>query len=144
MKALSIRQPWATLIAAGAKNVENRTWSTSWRGPLAIHAALRWDRGAELDPLVEWAWPALAGPAAEAYPAPDAPAFAARGVIVAVARLVDCHRSERACCWPWGSEASFHWVLADVRALSRPVAASGALGLWTPPPAVLDAVEGQL
>lgn len=36
MKALSIRQPYAGLVVAGIKNVENRSWITSYRGPLAI------------------------------------------------------------------------------------------------------------
>lgn len=39
MKALTVHQPWATLIAIGAKRLETRSWSTSYRGPLAIHAA---------------------------------------------------------------------------------------------------------
>ncbi len=39
MKALTLWQPWATLVAIGAKRVETRSWSTSYRGPLAIHAA---------------------------------------------------------------------------------------------------------
>lgn len=39
MKALSIRQPWAWLIIHGGKDIENRTWTTSYRGPLLIHAA---------------------------------------------------------------------------------------------------------
>ena len=38
MKALTIRQPWASLIAAGVKTIETRSWRTSYRGPLAIHA----------------------------------------------------------------------------------------------------------
>jgi len=38
MKALTISQPFASLIASGSKFVENRTWPTSYRGPLAIHA----------------------------------------------------------------------------------------------------------
>lgn len=38
MKALTIRQPWASLIAAGVKTIETRSWSTKHRGPLAIHA----------------------------------------------------------------------------------------------------------
>ncbi len=38
MKALSIRQPWAWLIAAGHKDIENRTWATSLRGRVYIHA----------------------------------------------------------------------------------------------------------
>ena len=41
MKALSIQQPWAQLIVAGLKPIENRTWTTDYRGPLLIHAAQR-------------------------------------------------------------------------------------------------------
>jgi hypothetical protein len=39
MKALSIRQPWAWLILHAGKDIENRDWSTSVRGPVLIHAA---------------------------------------------------------------------------------------------------------
>ena len=38
MKALTIRQPWASLIAAGMKTIETRGWSTRYWGPLLIHA----------------------------------------------------------------------------------------------------------
>lgn len=38
MKFLTIRQPWASLISLGVKRIETRSWSTSFRGPLAIHA----------------------------------------------------------------------------------------------------------
>lgn len=41
MKALSLHQPWASLVALGVKNIETRSWATSYRGPLAIHAAKR-------------------------------------------------------------------------------------------------------
>ena len=41
MKALSVRQPYAWLIVAGHKPIENRTWRTRYRGPLVIHAASR-------------------------------------------------------------------------------------------------------
>ena len=37
--ALSIRQPWAWLIAAGYKDFENRTWLTRFRGEFYIHAS---------------------------------------------------------------------------------------------------------
>jgi len=39
LKALSVRQPWAGLIAAGLKTIEVRTWATSHRGPLLICAS---------------------------------------------------------------------------------------------------------
>lgn len=51
MKALTIRQPWASLIAHGVKTIETRSWSTKYRGPLAIHAGkarpfcTQWEEG---------------------------------------------------------------------------------------------------
>jgi len=43
MKTISLWQPWATLVAIGAKQYETRSWSTKYRGLLAIHAAKRFD-----------------------------------------------------------------------------------------------------
>ncbi len=37
-RALTVRQPWASLIALGIKTIETRSWRTSYRGDLAIHA----------------------------------------------------------------------------------------------------------
>jgi hypothetical protein len=42
MKVISIRQPWAELIVRGKKDIENRTWNTCYRGPLAIHPPRRY------------------------------------------------------------------------------------------------------
>ncbi len=39
MKVLTLTQPWATLVAIGAKRIETRSWKTNYRGKLAIHAA---------------------------------------------------------------------------------------------------------
>ena len=39
MKALSIRQPWANLIASGQKTIETRKWKTNYRGDLLIVAS---------------------------------------------------------------------------------------------------------
>lgn len=39
MKAITIWQPWASLLAIGAKQYETRSWETKYRGPIAIHAA---------------------------------------------------------------------------------------------------------
>jgi hypothetical protein len=41
MKALSIAQPWATLVILGVKRFETRGWHTEYRGRLAIHASSR-------------------------------------------------------------------------------------------------------
>jgi hypothetical protein len=45
MKALSLWQPWATLVALGVKKLETRSWSTTYRGPLAIHATATMPKG---------------------------------------------------------------------------------------------------
>ena len=41
MKALTIWQPWASLLVSGQKKYETRSWATTYRGPIAIHAAMR-------------------------------------------------------------------------------------------------------
>jgi hypothetical protein len=74
--ALSVKQPWATLLATGVKTVEVRTWSTARRGPLLIHASKVPDERPEA-----WAWittPRLIEGAK------------LLGGIVGVAELVDC------------------------------------------------------
>ena len=48
VKALTLWQPWASLIGYGAKTIETRSWSTEYRGPLAIHAAKRPTRDDEM------------------------------------------------------------------------------------------------
>jgi len=39
MKVISVKQPWGSLLVSGLKNIENRTWSTPYRGWLLIHAS---------------------------------------------------------------------------------------------------------
>jgi hypothetical protein len=39
MKALSLLQPWASLVVMGAKKIETRSWQTAYRGELLIHAS---------------------------------------------------------------------------------------------------------
>src|SRR6202453_4488621 len=53
MRALSIRQPWAALIALGIKDVENRPWRTRYRGRLLVHASLR-RRGSTLTDVAQF------------------------------------------------------------------------------------------
>lgn len=54
MKALTLTQPWASLVALGAKRIETRSWRTPYRGSLAIHAAKGFpaDARSELDTFV--------------------------------------------------------------------------------------------
>ena len=46
MKVLTIKHPWATLIAEGYKEYEFRTWNTKYRGELLIHAGKGIDKEA--------------------------------------------------------------------------------------------------
>jgi hypothetical protein len=44
MKAITIKQPWAQLICEGVKDIENRTWKTSYRGRVLIHTSAKPNR----------------------------------------------------------------------------------------------------
>jgi hypothetical protein len=44
MRVISLWQPWASLFVAGAKRIETRSWSTPYRGIVAVHASQRRDR----------------------------------------------------------------------------------------------------
>ena len=127
MKAVTIYQPWASLIAAGLKTIETRTWATSYRGPLAIHAGKTVDldgfrclnRGL-IDRVIGFA----RGQGWE-LPFPT-------GAILAVAELVDCR-----VCVPGDRELALcececvGWILEDVRALAAPVPCRGYQRIWT-------------
>jgi len=56
MKCLSLWQPWASAIAVGAKTIETRCWSTSFRGPIAIHAAKRCKKDELIDVQSSGGW----------------------------------------------------------------------------------------
>ena len=44
MKAITLKQPWATLVAEGIKKYEFRTWKTNYRGIVLIHAGAGIDK----------------------------------------------------------------------------------------------------
>lgn len=113
MKALTICQPYAELIARGVKLIENRTWPTAYRGPLLILA------GKSRDWLCE-------GDDAE-FP------NMAFGAAVATAVLYDCLpvadlpeylRGHEHADGPWC------WLLRNVRRVPSPIPMRGAQGLW--------------
>ncbi|WP_431276219.1 ASCH domain-containing protein [Variovorax ureilyticus] len=125
MKALSIRQPWAWLIVHGGKDIENRTWSTRYRGPVLIHAA----KGMTRD---EWesAWILAHGTGAspKAVAAGITRDTIERGGIVGIADLVDCVPSARRVS-RWHMEGQFGFKLTNVQPLPfRPL--KGALGFF--------------
>lgn len=114
--ALSIRQPWAWLIVAGVKDVENRTWRTGHRGHFFVHAAQRLD-------LDGYKWALATG-----Y---DLPAMEAleRGGIIGFANLVAVLEPGEGGANPWRDHAQFGYVLEDAATLPfRPL--RGRLGFF--------------
>jgi hypothetical protein len=120
LRALSVRQPWAWAILHGGKDVENRTWSTSYRGPLLIHASQTLDRDAA-------SFLSRFGVEPDNY----GPGCLATGAIVGRVELVDCVQNADS---PWAQPDCWHWILADPEPFETPVPCKGMLGLWTPPP----------
>lgn len=122
MRAVTIRQPWASHIAHGEKRVENRSWTPKAPGDLLIHAGAAYERTApDLGDL------------------PDI-----RGAVIAVAEVTGWHLADGRCCPPWGFPDVYHWQLANVRALPEPVPAKGLQKLWRPAPKLIAAVQKQL
>lgn len=86
--ALSIRQPWAWAIINAGKDIENRDWSTKFRGPVCIHAAKRMTNG-EFDKFVDLSrWIVSKGRWTGDF-IPERKALS-RGGIVGVCDIVDC------------------------------------------------------
>lgn len=160
MKAITLHQPWATLMAIGAKRIETRSWWTGYRGPLAIHAAaafpgyakdacysrpmiqaLGWPLAPNGRPTQEWLGDIHAR--MKALPL---------GAIVATVELVGFMRTDPFCAasslenlWLNGSivEVGEHelalgnyeagrwgWITRNFRAIDPPIPAHGKQGLW--------------
>lgn len=86
MKAITIWQPWASLIACGAKKYETRSWATNYRGPIAIHAALKDPCKLPLLGLEDFeeAVQKAFGDVSSSW------CLLPRGAVIATAELVDC------------------------------------------------------
>lgn len=138
MKAISLWQPWASAIAIGAKKIETRHWSTSYRGPLAIHAAKKKDC---LDTIYE-AGIFKAFSEAGINTTSDLPL----GAIVATcvltkSRPTDLLRNgisplERAL--GGYEDGRFGWVLENVVWLKKPIPFRGAQGFFNVPDSLLE------
>jgi activating signal cointegrator 1 len=138
MKALSLRQPWATLVAIGAKRVETRSWTTNYRGPLAIHASRRLSPAeARLCCTSPFRVALEAGGYRFDDTSPRNPFPLPLGMVVAVANLVEV-RQITASNIPDEPERSFGdytlgryaWHLSEIVCLAEPILARGSLGLW--------------
>jgi hypothetical protein len=126
MKCLTVCQPWAWAIVYGPKRIENRTWPTSYRGPLLIHAGKSRSRLGDFGPD---------------EPEPAAMSF---GAIIGLAELVDCVPVQDVAGQPF-AEGPWCWRLGNVRPLKKIVPMPGRLSLWDPGARVVRKVlKGQL
>ena len=122
MRALTIHQPYAHYLVQGLKLFETRSWSTNYRGPLAIHAGLSLDSLEEL------------GREGQGYP---------RGAIVGVAWLTDVIQVDAPSdllgkipymeyeMGDW-SPGRYGWRIRHPLALVVPISMPGKQGLWIP------------
>lgn len=120
--ALSVRPPWGQLIIGRWKPCENRTWATTYRGPVIIHASKTWEQvGYDFALSVgvpKWALPSRA----------DCSGY------LGVADLTEVHPASECAggCGVWGDpgEGVFHWVMQAPRAFDVPIPGGGRLGLY--------------
>ncbi|ETZ66982.1 hypothetical protein L841_3232 [Mycobacterium sp. MAC_080597_8934] len=124
---LTVRRPWASLLLVprelGGKNVENRTWTTLYRGPVLLIA------GARVDDT---------GVSAARREGLDASWHTRQQGWLGAAVLTDIHPATDDCCRPWGAEPTqgspiYHWVFDHPARLALPVRGSGFLGLRRTP-----------
>jgi hypothetical protein len=141
MKTISLWQPWASLVVIGAKVHETRHWSTSYRGPMLIHAAKRFgndERQTCLNPPFK---DALKGTYATLGDVP-------RGCIVGIVDLVEIFKTSGDCIWQGGNWATvpepecrfgdfgfgrFAWKLSNPRRFETPIPYRGLQQLFNVP-----------
>lgn len=138
MKAITIKQPWATLIALGEKKFETRSWQTKYRGIIAIHAGKSIDKNACND---SWIKGVLKEHGITSYN--DLPT----GAFLATAELVECHKVIATLGYvsvftngktieglevAFGdyTEGRYAWELDNLKVLDEPIEAKGQLSLW--------------
>jgi len=121
MKAITVRQPWAWAIIYAGKDIENRSWPTSLRGTIAIHAAKGLTRSEYEEAIKSFPrryrkeWPAFEG--------------ITRGAILGLVDLVGCVADSKS-SWFQGD---YGFVLKNPRP-TKPIYCSGALRFWNLPP----------
>lgn len=113
--ALSIKQPWAELIALGYKDVENREWYTAFRGPFFIHASKNFD-----DDGFNWIksnFPEINLPSRNEF---------LLGGLIGVSEIKDCVKQSSS---PWFF-GTYGFVLSSSKKLEKFIPMKGKLGFF--------------
>ena len=140
VKALSLLQPWATLVATNEKRIETRSWPTNYRGEIYIHASKgfsRWQK--ELCQQAPFKSALLRHkfmtPGCRVLGLSELPL----GMIIASCKIADCVKitgdfrdslSENEFDFGDYTLGRFAWILKDIWMLAEPVPAKGNLGIW--------------
>lgn len=135
MKALSLWQPWASLIAWGAKEYETRSWPTDYRGKLAIHAAKRKPTYNDTLHMREIFYPVMRD---HMRPTNYSLEYLPLGAVLCICELeavyhteqVSPHISEQERAFGDFSPGRAAWKLKVVEVFDRPIPAKGMQQLW--------------
>lgn len=117
LKCLTVRQPYAYLIVNGHKDVENRSWSTTYRGPIIIQSSAR---VGNIDDFSDLCFDI------EDETGITLPADFTTGYTEGIVTLSDVVTNSRSI---WAESGEYHWILEDPIKLPA-VSVSGKLGLW--------------
>ena len=131
MKAITIKQPWASLIVDGVKDIENRTWPTNYRGLVLVHAG-----SAKQYPFTRILTPYQIEEADGKldYKQPFDVLFP-KGAIIGTVNIVDCvtnHPSIWAERVKWQEEKQiYNWILSNPVRFDKPILdVKGKLSFW--------------
>ena len=135
MKTLSVKQPWAWLICAGYKDIENRTRKTNYRGRILIHASkTKLEEYYEI--ITEFSragYTIVMIYDKKEYKGKCIPFYECSEMqaIIGEVTIVDCVQNYKS---KWAEPGSWHWVLADPVLYDKPILnIKGKLGLWEYP-----------
>lgn len=150
MRCLTLTQPWASLVAVGAKRIETRSWRTSYRGPLAIHAAKGFPGEAKRFCEAKIVQEALGWTPFDFWVRDGQIKTLPLGCVIATCDVIDCRwivedpnrrflmAPDSYMVAPPAPELYFGnyepgrygWFLENVKMLPEPIPAKGALSLW--------------
>lgn len=134
MKALTVRQPWASLIVRGGKDIENRNWATRYTGLVAIHSSAKMAR-ADMEDAYDLMLTFVSGFSDNKFRADEFPT----GSILGTVEIDSCvTRSES----PWFM-GEYGFVLHNPIAFPAPIKCKGALGFWTVPESLMASCREQ-
>jgi hypothetical protein len=129
-KAISIRQPWAYLIAADRKPIENRSWKTNFRGRVLIHtgAKIVKERLWKHNLLSVDQWYSLI-PSDHAKYISNPQKWTTSAIIGSV-EIVDCIQNSTSM---WANPDCWHWILKDPIMFEKPILnVKGKLSFFIP------------